>query len=266
MERGVPVRALSRGLAVLSQISRDGPLSLMQIAKGNNLPYPTACRIVQTLIHEGMIEREASRKLYHVTPLVQALSAGFQEEDQLAHIARPFTEELCNNIKWPVAIATRVGTRMVLRDSTHAMTSLTFTNYYPGYTLPLAECATGKAYLAFCDDEERAAIIDGWRATDNETAAGGLLLTSDKGALKKIREQGYAMQLRNNYNAEPGKTSSIAVPILREDGSIVGALGVIYFASSMNLKNAVDEFLLPLQQTAAAVGIALSDEDAVAAE
>ncbi len=33
-----------------------------------------------------------------------------------------------------------------MRDSTHKMTALTFSNYYPGYTLPLAECASGKIW------------------------------------------------------------------------------------------------------------------------
>ncbi|MEP5938201.1 MAG: helix-turn-helix domain-containing protein [Erythrobacter sp.] len=257
MDKGVPIRALSRGLDVLSNISRNGPISLMQIANGSDLPYATACRIVQTLVHEGLVEREVGRKLYRVTPLVQSLSTGFQKEDMLAHLSKPFLEELCEEIKWPVSIATRVGTRMVLRETTHAMTSLTFSNYYPGFTLPIAECATGKAYLAHCDNDERDTVIDGWHATDNETANVGLLLTSDEGALEQIRDQGYAMQMRNNYNAEPGKTSTIAVPVLQEDGHVLASLGAIYFASAMAPGAAAEQFTIPLKRAADAIGKAL---------
>lgn len=259
MGKGVPIRALSRGLEVLSGISRDGPISLMQIAKGNGLPYATACRIVQTLVHEGLIERGAGRKLYRVTPLVQSLSTGFQKEDMLARIARPHLEELCDTIKWPVSCATRVGTRMVLRETTHSMTSLTFSNYYAGFTLPIAECATGKAYLAFCGEDERGTVIDGWRATDNETAHAGLLLTTDEGALDLVREQGYAIQTRNNYNAEPGKTSTIAVPIVTKSGRLVGSLGAIYFASAMSPGAAATQFLRPIQDAAERIAKALTD-------
>ena len=50
MERGVPIRAISRGLAVLASINRDGPISMMGISRAAQVPYPTACRIVQTLL------------------------------------------------------------------------------------------------------------------------------------------------------------------------------------------------------------------------
>ena len=50
----------------------------MDIAKRAKVPYPTACRIVQTLLHEGLIEREPARKHYRPTPLIQSLSNGFR--------------------------------------------------------------------------------------------------------------------------------------------------------------------------------------------
>ena len=247
------VRAISRAIAVLSAVNRDGPITMMGIARSADIPYPTASRIVHTLLDEGLIEREPARKRYRVTSLVQTLSLGFQEEDALVSKARPHIEELCRRIGWPVSLATRVGSRIILRDSTHAMTSLTFSNYYPGYTLPLAECASGKAYLAFCDDEERQAIIDGWEAIDNDSARVGLLMVGDDYMLNKIRTDGYATQARNTYNAEPGKTSSVAVPILTRDGKLIGSLAMVYFAAAMKVDDAVAQFAGPLKQTAAQI-------------
>lgn len=58
MEKSVPIRAISRGIVVLQLINRQGSATLMEIARGARLPYPTACRIVQTLVHEGLIECE----------------------------------------------------------------------------------------------------------------------------------------------------------------------------------------------------------------
>lgn len=257
MERGVPIRAISRAIEVLSTVNRNGSVTMMEISKSANIPYPTACRIVQTLLHEGLIEREYERKRYRATALVQTLSVGFQAEDKLVFAARPHLEHLCHEIKWPISLVTRVGTRMMVRDSTHKMTSLTFTNYYPGFTLPIAECATGKAYLAFCDETERETIIDGWRATDNETSRHGLLIVHDDEVLSKIRADGYALQARNLYNAEPGKTSSIAVPVFGQAGRLIGSLAVIYFATALKKDRAVEEFLRPLQATAAAICQAL---------
>lgn len=249
-DRGVPIRAISRGIAVIQATNRIGPISMMEISRAANIPYPTACRIVQTLIHEGFIEREPARKRYRVTGLVQTLSTGFQAEDELVTVARDHIVALTHKLNWPISLATRVGTSMMVRDSTHGLTSLTFTNYYPGYTLPISECATGKAYIAHCDDEEREAIIEGWKMTDNDTSKVGLLLVRDGSLLSEIRKNGYAIHNRNTYTADDGKTSSIAVPIMRENGIIAGTIGLIYFASAMNASKAAEQFLTDLQATA----------------
>ncbi|MEP5171868.1 MAG: IclR family transcriptional regulator C-terminal domain-containing protein [Erythrobacter sp.] len=258
MERGVPIRSLSRGLAVLSTINRDGPITMTNISRSEELPYPTACRIVQTLIHEGLVEREHNRKRYRVTSLVETLSTGFQQEGKLVEVAHPHITSLCQDVGWPVSVATRVGTRMVLRDSTHAMTSMTFSNYHPGYTLPIAECATGRVYLAFCDDLERETVIKGWQVTDNETSRFGEHLVEEGHLIEKIREEGYAILIRNEHNADHGKTSAIGLPILGQDGTLLGCLGMIYFDTALSTKAVVDQFLSKLKKTAQVIGRDLS--------
>jgi len=253
LDRGIPIRALTRGLSVLAAINRDGPISMTGIARAAQVPYPTACRVMQTLIHEGFVEREPARKRYRVTSLVHTLSTGFQAEDLLVRTARPHIEALCREVGWPISITTRVGTRMMVRDTTHKMTSLTFSHYYAGYTLPIAECATGKVNLAFCSDEERRSIIDGWKSAESEAANMGLLLLSEDHLIRKIRADGYAMQIRNVYNADPGKTSSIAVPLFDCEGGFVGSLALIYFASAVKTDQAVEKFLALMQATAKAI-------------
>ena len=110
-------------------------LSLMDIARAVDLPYPTAFRIIQTLIHEGLIECEPTRKHYRVTELVQSLSLGYQDGGKLVSAARPHIVELTRRFSWPVSVVTHVGQSMVVRDSTHTLTSLTFFNYSPGYLM-----------------------------------------------------------------------------------------------------------------------------------
>ncbi len=250
-DRGVPIRAISRGLAVIQAVNRIGPISMMEISRAAEVPYPTACRIVQTLIHEGMIEREPSRKRYRATALVQTLSTGYQAEDALVSVARDHLVELTEHLNWPISLATRVGTSMMVRDSTHGLTSLTFTNYYAGYTLPIAECASGKAYIAHCSDAERDAIAEGWRMTENDTSRVGLVMIGDDAVIKDIRSKGYAVHNRNTYTADAGKTSSIAVPIMSQSGGeIVGTISLIYFATAMTSADVAEKYLAELQVTA----------------
>lgn len=133
MEKGVPIRSVSRSLAVLRAINRQGSMSMAEIARVAAVPYPTACRLVQTLMYEALIEREPSRKRYRPTAFVRALSAGFQEHSELVAVARSYLEQLTAVTRWPALLSTRYGAEMMVRDCTDAMTSQVLDRHYPGH-------------------------------------------------------------------------------------------------------------------------------------
>lgn len=263
MEKGVPIRSISRCISVLQAINRAGDLSLMEIAKRAKVPYPTACRIVQTLLHEKLIEREPTRKHYRPTALIQSLSNGFQVRSQLVAVAREHIVGLTKQHGWPVSLATRVGQSMVIRDSTHALTSLTFNNYYPGYMLPILECAAGKAYLAHADDDEREMIIREIRTGGGPWDDLTMRLLESGGLVEEIRKVGYAVKGRNRYTETPGKTSSIARPIFGAHGA-VGSIVLIFFSSAMKIDDAVAKYDDDLRRTAEAISreLAASETEA----
>lgn len=256
--RYTPIRSLVRGLEVLQTINRDGSLTLTRICEKTGLPYPTVFRIIQTLMSAGFVECEPTRKWYRPTILARTLASGFAEDMRLVSVARPYIVKLTEKFAWPISITTRVGNMMMVRDSTHGLTSLTLSNYAPGYTLPLAECSTGKAYLAFCSEEERRNIRKGFGLLENPAdQIGAMLLDSDK-LFAEIRRQGYATQARNAYTSNPGKTSSIAVPIIHGD-KIYGAVAIIFFAVGMKMADAEAAFVADLKSTAARIAAELAD-------
>jgi IclR family mhp operon transcriptional activator len=208
-------------------------------------------------LHEGVIEREPARKRYRATALVQSLASGFHDEDQLVAVAHPHIVKLCEQLLWPISVTSRVGPHMMVRDSTHAMTSLTLNNYYPGFTLPLMECSTGQAYMAFCSDPEREHILDGLKQIDGSAERMASLLLANDSLLRQIRARGYATFARNLYTDNPGKTSSIAVPLFK-DGQLAGAIALIFFAVAMSMENAVLQFVEPLKATAITISAELS--------
>ncbi|WP_298924403.1 helix-turn-helix domain-containing protein [uncultured Ramlibacter sp.] len=239
MEKGVPIRAISRCLALLQFINRNGPASLMEIARAIALPYPTTVRIVQTLMHEGMLECEPVRKLYRATSLVQTLAVGTHEVAHLLQAARPHLVGLTQAYDWPTSIACGVGASMMLRDSTYGMTSRAFNNYYPGYTFPMLECAAGHAHLSFVDDDVRECLLHGM-SVDHRTSVALEMFRS--GTLtQRIRSDGYATHDRTENSMNPGKASSIAVPIL-DGGQVAGVLSLTYFSSAMPMKDAVARY------------------------
>lgn len=257
--RDVPIRSLSRGIAVLTALNRSGPMPMMAISKSTDLPYPTVNRIVQTLLFEGLVEREPTRKYYRVTPLVSALSSGYQTENALITAARPHIERLCSQTAWPVSLATRVGTQMVLRDSTHVMTSRTFINYFPGYTMPIAASASGKVYLSFCSDAERRALADAWGKSSDAESQEGLQLLADDWLIKRIRAQQYAFNVSNFDKVKPGRTSALSVPIIAYNKYILSSLTLVYFSSAMSPDAAVGRYVETMLSTAKKISCSFSE-------
>ncbi len=257
MEKGVPIRSISRSIAALKAINRHGSLSMMEISKASEVPYPTACRIVQTLLYEGLIEQEPARKRYRPTAMVQTLAHGFQQDDRLVKAARPHIVDLTKRFGWPVSIATRVGRNMMLRDSTHANTSLTFEQYYPGFTLPILDSASGKLSMAFAPEEERLMILK-WMRVSQEIDLQYLATAQASLDVERIRRQGYAVQGRNHFNLTPGKTSSIAVPIFM-NGVFEAAMTMVFFVTAMRLEVALETYLEELKAAAILISHDLSE-------
>lgn len=250
--RGIPIRAISRAISVLQAINQAGSLNMMEIAHTSRVPYPTACRIVQTLLHEGLIEREDRRKYYRPTALVQTLAQGFQGHGQLVTAARPQMAALTRRIGWPISLSTHVGNSMILRDSTHALTSLCFNEYHPGYAMPILDCAAGLVHLAFSSRDDRETILSNLSRFGDEDVRHMLVLLHEASLLEGIRGSGYAARGHNRFTLNPGKTSSIAVPIVVEQ-SVVGCLTVAFFAATIELRAAVRELLPLLQECAASL-------------
>lgn len=236
------IRSISRALHVLQAINRHGALTMTQISKIVELPYPTACRIVYTLVGEGVIEREPSRKYYRPTALAQSLSCGYQEQVRLVAIARKHIVALTNETGWPVSIASRVGPLMVIQDSTHGLTAMTFSDYHPGFSLPIGSSAAGMAYLAFTEPEEREHIIKQIKRT---AILGGdaseMNSNLRENNFNMILEDGYASFIRNPHTKNPGKTSSIAVPLFRED-VLVGTMSLVFFSTTLRVVEAFEKY------------------------
>ncbi|WP_181008323.1 helix-turn-helix domain-containing protein [Sphingomonas montanisoli] len=252
-EKDGSIRAISRAIAVLQAINRNGALTLTEIADNAGIPHPTATRIVRTLLEERLIEREPSRKRYRPTALIQTLSCGFQNHDRLVSISRPHITRLTRLIDWPISVVTRVGQAMVVRDSTSALTSLTFNNYYPGWQVPLLPSSSGRVYFAFASPDEQEELLKAYRV--NQRGVDNLTLREFESgeATAKIRRQGYAAATRTQYSANPGKTSSMAVPIF-EGEHLLGALTMVFFANALSIPDAIRRFLEPLKDCAKAIG------------
>ena len=251
------IRSLSRSIQVIQAINRHGSLGLTEISRAADIPYPTAYRIVNTLMEEGLVEREPTRKRYRPTALIQTLSCGFQNHDRLVGIARPLIGAFTHDFHWPLSVVTRVGNKMVVRDSTSTQTTLTFNNYYPGWQVPLLASASGQAYFSFASQAEQQELLFQSRSRQQMLDAVILKDFESGKAQQRIRDLGYAAVARTPYSANPGKTSSIAVPIFEGD-TLLGSLALVYFANAMPLSEAIDNYLEPMLEVSRSISEGLA--------
>lgn len=256
MERGVPIRSVSRSLAVLQVINAAGSLSLMEIARAVKVPYATAARLVLTLLHEGMIEKEPDRKNYRPTMLVQSLASGYNDHSHLGAVARQHIVDLTNKHGWPVAVSTRFGMNMIVRECTHTLSRYTLSTYYPGFVYPLLQSAAGLVHLAFSSERDRDLSRHGLVISDQPD----LGFTSEA-ALEDVRAKGYATRGRNRFTVPEGKNSAIAAPIFHH-GRLCGTLALIFLASATRMDKAVELCAQDVVDTARAVSRDLDRLDA----
>ena len=256
LECGVPIRSVSRSLAVLKAINIAGSMSLTEISQAARLPYATAARVVLTLLHEGMIEREPDRKKYRPTELVQSLASGYQDHSRLSSVARDYLVAFTAKHGWVAVVSTRLGMNMIVRDCTHSISPYTLAPYYPGFQYPILKSAGGRAYLAFCSETERELARKEPLASRQIQDRGTLGSFISEEAFAEIRAQGYATEGRNRFTQPPGKNSAISVPIFSQN-KIHGVVSIVFMASAMSMDKAVTLYVQELTAMAADISAEL---------
>lgn len=210
-------------------------MTQIEVAQATGLPYPTVWRILMTLIDRGYIETLPVSERYVLTARALVLGAGFQDRENMVPRFRAAMDRLCHDILWPISLAAPAGNSMVVRYSTHNATTMTYTVYKPGFATPLGQSATGVAYLSALAEEERDYLIGSLDLAKIDRA-----ILMDQ--LQRAQTLGYASYERSRFNPTPGKLSTIAVPLYRDE-AVVGALALSYFANAMPLQQAIDRYI-----------------------
>jgi IclR family mhp operon transcriptional activator len=232
------VRALERGLAVLAAMNRHKVASVLELARETQLPRPTIYRLLETLGRAGFVSRSGSADRYCLARKVRTLSDGFVDDEWITEIAAPRMAEFTAAHVWPVALMTFEEGRMLIRETTHPASSLSIDYGMMGRRLPMLRTAAGRAYLAFCPDNERRTIMDMLdHSAAPEDRYDGRRLTA---LLRDIRIRGYALQDRE---INP-RTSGISVPIRGE--RLLGCVSMVWIALALTIEEAQQRFLKPL--------------------
>jgi len=250
------VQGLVRGLSLLHCLNRcDGGARITELAERTGLHRTTVRRLLETLQDEGYVRRSESDDSYLLTLKVRELSEGFRDEQWVSQCAAPLLGQLMQEVVWPTDISTLDVDAMVIRETTHRFSRLSFHRSMVGRRLPMLLTAAGRAYIANCPDQERDQIIR--LLASHDDSQGRLARDADyvEQLVRRTRQDGYGSNYRDW--GEEGRIAAIALPI-RHEGRVLGCLNLVYIADAMTIEEAARRYLGAMQSVVSRIEKSLS--------
>jgi IclR family mhp operon transcriptional activator len=237
------VQSVLRALAVLEELNRRRTVSIAELHRATGLPKPTLVRLLETLVAAGYVTSGQRLEGYQVTSRVTKLSAGYHGGPLVVEAGRPFAIRLTRRLKWPAAIAVLEQDAMVICFSTIPDSPMAPIHSTVGLRLSLVARALGRAYLAFCPDDERETLLRMLAARPSGEDNPPDLMAAARAAVTTVRRQGFA---ERDPQADPRNSNTVAMPV-REGDRVVATLGIGFYRSAVSDATLRDDILPDLR-------------------
>jgi IclR family mhp operon transcriptional activator len=254
-----PVESLARGLQVLQVLQEVRAASLHDLHLATGIPKATLIRILHTAHQHGLVWQRMVDGAFLPSHTLQPRVEG-DDTSWLVEIASPVLEELSQRVQWPSVLSVP---RLDYMETLETNSSRTYFDAMPprphGFRVNLLRSASGRAYLAFCPQQEFDAVITRLRHRDLPCHR----LAFDEDALRRVvqatRRRGYGVRdpdfggdyERPRSEVDDGR-ESIAMPI-RLDGRVAGCINLTWRRQVLSLRTAVDRHLDDLRAAVRAV-------------
>ncbi|MBW6417600.1 DNA-binding transcriptional regulator [Celeribacter sp. PS-C1] len=249
------VRSLARGLSILRHVNKVGEARPGEIAKALGIPRPTVYRLLETLEELGYVAFSATSNYVRVTRFAAALGDGYALTSEITQAAGPIFGEYAKRVVWPLDLSVYNNAAMVVQETTHGRSPLSIDRGMTGFRMPVLRTSAGRAYMAFCPDEERNLILDHLRRLNVEEDQPYLEEPMLSHLLDDTRARGFAIRDSGEFRQE---TASIAVPILSR-GVVLGCISLIWIRSAMTTRRAAEDYGAPLREIAEKIAASLPD-------
>ena len=267
-----PIQSLERGLHVLAKLREMRAASLHDLHRATGIPKPTLTRILYTLYRQGLVWQRMADGAFLPSHLM--LQRGRLDDTAwLVEIASPVLERMCERVMWPSVLSVPRLDHMEVVETNSPRAYFDELPAGPiGFRANLLRSASGRAYLAFCPDAEREAVLR--RLRDRDVV--GHELAHDPVAVRRIvaatRRRGYSVRAPD-FGGHYSKTrrelddgrSSIAMPV-RSGGHVLACVNLTWRRKALRLTQVVDRYAGDLRTAVTAIEGRLAASGAGAAE
>jgi len=207
---------LARGLEVLRVFTPLEPmLGNKEISVRTGLPKPTVSRLTYTLTKLGYLRHNIRLGKYQLGSAVLSIGYPLLASMSVRQIARPYIKELADYCSGSVSMGVRDRLSMVYVESCRSGNGIA-TLPDIGTSVPIAQAAIGRAYLAVCTPPEREALLNQMKVKEPD------MLRKYKPQIDKavddVRSRGFCVSLGDLRR----ELHVVGVPMRRSvDGEIV---------------------------------------------
>jgi IclR family mhp operon transcriptional activator len=268
MPRAETIRALERGIDVLAVLQSHSTCSLHDIHLATRIPKPSLLRILKTFERAGIVSRRLADGHYRMS-LFTRPTRKRDRYDGVAEAAAPVLDRLCRKVLWPSDLFVPAGGYMERRESSRPHTPYfvhpgDFKQFGVVVRANWLITGVGRAYLAYCPEEERDAIFKRLRKSDRPEDR----LARDPKRLERIlaetRARGYAVRdpsfVGGSYRRPPfdDGLSAIVVP-LRDGERVHGSINILFVRTAYTVQQFAARHLADLQAAAREIVASLPD-------
>ena len=248
-----PVEAACRVLDVLRSVNERRIATVNGIHEKTGIPKSTVVRMLETLMAEGYVARDNMCGGYRVTHHVRELSAGYDPFSRVIEVARPFAIDLTRRNNWPIGLGVPDGDAIAIQFWTGTISPWAHTNTVLGLRPEFYDSAMGRAYMAFCGDEERETRIAGMRR-DPDLRLNERDERSYRTILERARIDGFAIR---NPKTPPFRTTTIGMP-LREGNDVRALVSLSVYRTAVSPREIHEKVIEPLRATILKIEAALA--------
>jgi IclR family mhp operon transcriptional activator len=243
------IRGLERGLRVFKILQQSAALTLADIHQATNLPKPSLLRILATLENAGMVHRGIDDRRYRISARLTRVARKADRSDRVAEAAAPVLDRLCRKIVWPSDLAVPAGDHMEIRETSRTLSPFVFNSARIGYRINWLLTALGRAYLAFCPQEERQRVVASLRKSGNPQDKLAHQPERLASILAETRSRGYD-------DLFDDQLQGIAVPVL-QGAKVHGCINILWIRRALTVEEMIRQHLADLKAAASEIATRL---------
>ena len=241
-----PPSSVAKACRILRALSALPQPRLTDIAQAAELDKATVLRLMEALVREGFVRRDAQTKLYSAGPELQLAGVTALARTDPRALVRPSLVRLAGQFEDTAILSVPCGVESLCLDLELGRYPVRANYLEAGHRRLLGVGAGSLALLAWLPEREREAVLDSVSAQLQRTQTHPQIdraLLQAKAA--ESRAQGYTVLL----DVVVERMGGIAVPVLGADGRPVAAISIAALTDRITTREAA--LALALQREAA---------------